>query len=298
MARLWRAAFVALMSATSFAIAACGSNGPTGPTPPPGGGGNQQPPANNQPVIDSISVRDTRERVPAGFADVGDTIEVSAQVRDDETPVEQLQFQWSAPNGTFTGTGATVTWVPDASAVTPAETTITLQVIERYGHPGGALNWEHRVSRTASVRLHHSLREVGEMARAFLTEFSKPQTNKDWQNIMKDFKASACPDPAEVEDEKAQVIRHYTYFTMHEYRIGDATVGLDFGGRCFQGKRGDACASVPTYWDSTDGRNGRRSVTTGTDHLAAAYSTADGRWWLCSSNFQSASSFGHTFYSR
>ena len=279
--------------------AACGSNGPMGPTPPPGGGGNQQPPANNQPVIESLTIRNARPRVPANFADVSDTIEVAAQVRDDETPAAQLQFQWSATNGTFTGAGATVTWTPDSSAVTPADVTITLRVVERYGHPGGALNWEHTVSRTTSTRLHHSVRELSEMSRRFLTEFSKPQTNRDWQDVMRDFKGSACPNPREVEDERDQVVRHYSNFTMHDYQIGEPSVGLNFGGVCsYASQRGDACIAVPTYWDSTDNRNGRRSVTRGIDHLSASYSTADARWWLCSSYFQGADTFGHSFYSR
>jgi hypothetical protein len=138
------------------------------------------------------------------------------------------------------------------------------------------------------------------MAVRFLTEFSKPQTNKDWQDVMKDFKGSACPDAGEVEVEKQDVIRHYTFFVMHEYRLESAIVALNFRGTCAYpppGRRGDACVAVPVYWDSTDTRDGSRRTTTGTDHLSAAYSTPDGRWWLCSSYLQSANTFGHTFYS-
>jgi polyisoprenoid-binding protein YceI len=123
---------LAVAVAAALIAAGCGGNGPSGPTPPPGGGNNQQPPANNQPVIESLAVRNARPRAPANFADVSDTIEVTAQVRDDETAAAQLQFQWSATNGTFSGTGATVTWTPDASAATPLDVTITLRVVERY----------------------------------------------------------------------------------------------------------------------------------------------------------------------
>ena len=294
-----QAARVALATVAALAAVACGGNGPSGPTPPPGGGGNQTPPPNNPPVIESLSLRNARLRVPANFADVSDTIEVAAQVRDDETATAQLQFQWSATNGTFSGTGATVTWNPDASATTPADVTITLRLVERYGHPGGPLNWEHAVSRTASIRLHHSAREVGEIARRFLTEFSKPQTNKDWQDIMRDFKGSACPDAGEVEVERQDVIRHYTFFTMHEFRIENATVTVNFGGTCSYpppGRRGDACAAVPVFWDSTDSRDRSRRQTTGIDHLTAAYSSADRRWWLCSSYLQGTTLSGHSFY--
>jgi hypothetical protein len=274
-------------------LVGCGSSSPTGPTPPP----QTQPPANNQPVIESITLRNTRARAPENFADVSDPIDVSAQVRDDETPVAQLQFQWSASNGTFAGTGATVTWSPDAAAQTPAQATITLRVAERYGHPGGALNFEHAVTRTASIRLHHSAREVGEMSRRFLTEFSKPQTNRDLQDIMKDFNASACPQPGEVDAERRDVINHYTNFEMHDFEIGQPSVILDFGGVCALNVRGDACVGVPVFWDSTDKRDNTRGRTSGISRLTAAYSTSDSRWWLCSSRFQATTTLGHTFYS-
>lgn len=292
---LVHATLVALSTALVLPIAGCGgSSGPTGPTPPP----PQQPPANNQPVIESVTIRNTRARVPQNFADVSDTIEVSAVVRDDETAVSQLQFQWTATNGTFTGTGAAVTWKPDPSAATPADVSITLKVVERYGHPGGELNWEHSISRSAGTRLHHSAREVGDMSRRFLTEFSKPQTNKDLQDIMRDFNAAACPDAGEIEAERGDVTRHYTNFVMHDYEIGEAAVTLDFGGVCALNVRGDACAAIPVFWDSSDSRTGERRQTSGTSRISASYSSSDGRWWLCSSRFQAASTFGHGFYSR
>ena len=294
-----RAIVRALSAVAIAATLGCGSNGPTGPTPGrPGGGGTLQPPANNQPTIESLTLRNPRPRAPVNFADVSDAIEVTAQVRDDETPVSQLELRWTATNGTFTGSGLSVAWNPDATAPTPVDVTITLNVTEKYGHPGGAQNWEHVVSRGQSIRLHHSVREAGEMSRRFLTEFSKPQTNRDWQDVMRDFSASACPNPAEVEAERSDVVNHYTNFFMHGYEIGEASVTLDFGGTCALGVRGDACIAVPVFWDSTDNRTGVRGQTRGTGRLTAAYSTTHGRWWLCSSRFQPASTFGHSFYSR
>jgi hypothetical protein len=154
------------------------------------------------------------------------------------------------------------------------------------------------VSRTASVRLHHSVREVGEMSRRFLTEFSKPQSNKDWQDIMRDFKGSACPDSREIDSERSDVVNHYTNFVMHAYEIGDASVTLNFGGVCAFNLPGDACVSVPIFWDSTDRRTNTRGQTRGTGRLTAAYSRSDSRWWLCSSRFQETSTRGHAFYLR
>lgn len=251
------------------------------------------------PSIDSIAVQGRRPAQPAGFADVRETVDVAATVRDAETPLDELVYQWTATAGTFSGTGRNVTWTAPDSASTPATVTITLKVIENFGHPGQPKTFSQEVSGTQTIALHDSVKEVGDMSRRFLTEFSKPETNQDWQDIMKDFKASVCPQPGLVEEEKADVIRHYSFFTMHNYEIGPAAVNVHFGGACaFRNRPGDACAIVPVFWDSTDSRDGRRGTATGLDHIAAAYSTADSRWWLCSSDFESMSTFGHGFYSR
>jgi hypothetical protein len=178
--------------------------------------------------------------------------------------------------------------------LTPVDVTITLRVVERYG-PGGIFQQE--VTATRSVSLHDSPRELGDMARRFLTEFSKPQTNRDVNDIMRDFNASACPKPSEVDDERDDVIEHYTYFTMNAYDIGPASVQVSFKGRCFAGLEGDACISVPVRWESTDKRNGVKASTSGTDHLTGVYTPAQKRWWLCSSRYQRTGTFGHLFYS-
>ena len=56
------------------------------------------------------------------------------------------------------------------------------------------------------------------MSVRFLTEFSKPQTNKDVNDIMRDFKASACPDPGKCRGSATDVVRHYSNFFMHSYQ--------------------------------------------------------------------------------
>lgn len=289
-----QASFVAA-ALLAAGLAACGGSPTTPPPPPP-----VPPPANALPSIDGITVQGRRTRQPAQFADLRETVDVAATVRDAETSVDELAYQWSATAGTFSGTGRSVTWTAPDAAVTPGTVTITLKVVEAYGHPGQAKIYSQDVSGTQTLSLHDSAKEVGDMSVRFLTEFSKPQTNKDWQDIMKDFKGAACPDAGEVANEKDDVINHYSFFTMHNYRIDPAVVSFNFKGVCaYKAKAGDACVSVPLMWDSTDGRTGSRKTTTGTDHLTAAYSSIDGRWWLCSSYFQdAAATFGHAFYSR
>jgi hypothetical protein len=294
-----RAALACLFAAVVVSAGSCGGSN-IGPTPPPGGGnggnggggGNPNPPANNKPVIESITVQGTRPRQPANFADLGELIAVSAKVRDDETAPDQLGYSWTATAGTFTGTGANVTWQAPAIApvtvegLTPATVTITLTITEKFGHPGGPLSFEQTVWHPVSVALHDSVKEVGDMSRQFLLDFS--DTNiKDANYIMRNFgSAATCPEPGEVEGEREQVITHFTFFRMQNFNIGAAAVTVNFGGSCpIAGRRGDACASVPVFWDSIDTRNNRRTPTAGTDVIAAAYSRKDLRWFLCASNY-------------
>jgi hypothetical protein len=246
-------------------------------------------------------VQGRRAGQPARFADLRETVDVVATVRDTETSLDDLVYQWTATAGTFNGTGRAVTWTAPESASTPAIVTITLKVVEHYGHPGQPKNFSQEVSSMQTLRLHDSGREVGDMAVRFLTEFSKPQTNQDWRDIMRDFKADACPRPGEVDAERLDVINHYENFQMHAFSIGEPTVSVAFGGACaFRSANlvGDACAITSVDWDSTDLRNGSRGRTRGLSHISASYSTADARWWLCGSHFEPTTTLFHLFYAR
>lgn len=254
------------------------------------------PPTNAPPVITAITAQGTRFRQPANFADLGETIDVTATVRDDETPVEQLEYNWTATAGSFNGTGAAVTWqAPGTADQVPFQVTITLRVIEKFG--GGL--FQEEVTGTRTVSVHDSAREVGNMARRFLTEFSRPQENPPWQDVMRDFNAAVCPLPSEVGAERDDVINHNANFFMHAFEIGPASVEVNFGGTCYVDLPGDACIAVPVVWDSTHLPTGNRPSppTRGIDHLTAVYVPADSRWWLCSSRFQNMTTFGHRFYS-
>lgn len=293
------AALTCLLAGVVVLAGSCGGSN-IGPTPPPGGGngggggggGNPNPPANSQPVIESITVQGLRPRQPANFADLGESIAVSAKVRDAETPVDQLVYAWTATAGTFTGTGANVSWQAPATApvavegLTPATVTITLTITEKFGHPGGPLSFEQSVWHTVNVALHDSVKEVGDMSRQFLLDFS--DTNiKDADYIMRNFGSpSFCPEPGEVASEREDVINNFTFFRMQNFSIGAASVTVNFGGTCpSRGRRGDACALVPVFWDSIDTRNNTRTASAGTGIIAAAYSRKDLRWFLCASNY-------------
>ena len=251
---------------------------------------------NAVPVIESIAVQGRRANQPARMADLRETVDVTGTVTDAETPVAQLTYQWTATAGTFSGTGGQVTWTAPESASTPSNVTITLRVVENYGN-----NLSHQVTATQTVALHDSSKEVGDMAYRFLTEFSKPQTNRDWRDIMRDFdlQGGTCADAREIESEREDVERHYDNFFMHQYTVGTPSVGIGFDQGCSVPGRGvkpgDACATIPVTWDST-GPDGRR-VTSGVDYVSAAYSVDASKWFLCSSDFLGSSTLGHTFYS-
>lgn len=290
------AAAVALAVLSAALIVACGGS-PSGPTPGTGGnggnggvggGGGVVEPPNTVPVIGSIAIQGTRAKEPANFADLGETLPVTATVTDAETAVDQLQFVWTATAGTFSGTGASVSWKAPSAApapatgVTPATVTITLTVIEKYG---ATLQLQNSTSKTAEVSLHDSVTEVGTMSRQFLVDFS--DTNlKDPDFIMRNFKAAACPQPSEVQSERDDVVKNYTFYRMQNFRIDQPAVTVNFGGVCpFRGKRGDACAVVGVFWDSIDTRDNSRVPNAGNDIIAAAYSTLEKRWWLCASDY-------------
>jgi hypothetical protein len=267
----------------------------------PGGFTYLVAPDNEPPVIASVTARGSRPREPANFADLGESLTVTATVTDEETEPEDLEYQWSATLGVFTGSGSRVTWRAPSSADTPVNVTITLRVIERYGSNDA---FRHEVTRTRVVSLHDSIAEVGDMARRFLVEFSKPQTNKDWRDIMADFDlaGNTCPNPSLIDGEREDVIEHYTYYVMHHYSVGAATVTVRFDSECSvpgrSSRAGDACASVPVMWDSTDTRTDNRGVTSGIDYISAAYSSSARRWRLCSSDFRATSTFRHSLYDR
>ncbi len=292
----YRSTFSALFAiAAAVVLAACSGSTPTTPTPPPA----QQPaPQNALPSIDGITAQGRRTRQPARFADLRETLDVAAAVRDSETSVDELVYQWSATAGSFSGTGRNVTWTAPDAATTPGTVTITLKVVENYGHPGQAKIFAHDVSGTQTIALHDSTKEVGDMSRQFLIDFSTTSL-KDWQVVMRNFNRSVCPRPSEFDDERVSVIDHYTNFTMHAFDVGPATVAINFGGSCSvpgDALPGDACVTSRVMWDST-GPSGRSS-TRGTDYLSAVYVTADRRWWLCSSRYGADSTIGASYYSR
>jgi hypothetical protein len=140
--------------------------------------------ANAPPVIASIVVRGSKPREPAQFADLDEPVSVTATVTDAETPVANLEFTWSSDVGSFSGSGPTVTWVAPHSYSTPADVMLGLTVVERFqaNTAGTVVSGENRVTGASKVRLHNSVKEVGDLAVDFLTGFSE-QLAPRWMTV-------------------------------------------------------------------------------------------------------------------
>jgi hypothetical protein len=250
-------------------------------------------PANNPPPkIKSIKAQGSRSNEPAQFADVGEEITITASVSDEETPTNQLAFEWSADTGTITGSGATVKWRTGDESSTPVSRTIALAIIERYAttdSSGNVVIKENRVEGTTTVSVHDSEREVGNMAVQFLTDFSISSIPPS--QVVKNFSTSCRGREAELDDVK----HNRECFIIDEYEIGTPSTTIRFDGTC-RGHRVDACVSVPVRWnvtgkacDSDDSDvldPGERGVASGTDWVTAVYEKS--RWYLCDSNFEGA----------
>lgn len=247
--------------------------------------------AGQPPVIQAITAQGTRTREPAGFADLNEEINVSVTAQDPDTPSASLTYGWSAAAGTFSGTtGASVRWrAPQAPFTTPEAVTLTVTVSD------GAL----QVTGTVTVSVHDSVKEVADMARTFLEDFSRQQLSPE--EVVRNF-TDACNGK---EDELLDVRNNQLNYKIAQppaangWTVSAPQVTVNFGSVCsFRARPGDACASASVKWVSTcireqrlDGTKvcdlGETNTTTGVDWVAARY-TAD-RWWLCSSDFDGTS---------
>ena len=275
---------------SALVAAAIGCSGPVTPTPIPPDPG---PITNNTPpVVTAVRVQGARANQPAGMADVLEDVAVTAMVTDAETPIAGLQFIWMAGAGTFTGTGASVMWRAPAQALSPTAVRIDLAVVEPYTSQGRAV--ENRVTAFATVALHDSIREVGDLSRQFLLDFSN--SSLPVEHVMRNFQPSCYGTPLEVGD----VTRNREDFTILESSVGAATTTVAFGGKCpFRGRDGDACARVPVFWRSQAKRDlfdargrlvlrrGELTTAQGVDQVAAMYDRDHKQWMLCDSAFDS-----------
>jgi hypothetical protein len=241
---------------------------------------------NTPPVIVSIRALGTRPNEPAQFADLDETITLTALVQDAESPISQLRFEWASnAGGTFSGAGPVVQWHAPNSGPTPSSATLTVTVVEQYqgADPTGLpLTKENRVSMTTVVSLHDSRNEIGSLARQFLFDFSDSSI-RDVGYILRNF-SDRCPDGKASETNDVAFNRQH--FIINSSAIGSASVSVDFAGTCpFRLRRADACAEVPAEWVSTSLDDKSQSHVIGIDQVTAVYDPSRQRWGLCDSDF-------------
>jgi hypothetical protein len=231
---------------------------------------------NQVPVIDSIASDVSR-------AEVGADVRLTATVRDAETPVDQLIFEWAADSGTFTGQGPSVMWRPADNASTPADFVIRLTVREQYGTaPAGGQRPEHRVTANSSpVRVHNSPKELGDMAIRFLTDFANSSVSPE--TAVREF-SDSCPEKAVERSDIERNRRDYDVLSS-SLRLREVSVSSDrMSGRmrvdCSFTSRVRACVPgtpVPNCAVGATERVAGDCLTT------AVYQ--QNRWWLCDSKF-------------
>jgi hypothetical protein len=238
-------------------LAGCGSPAPTQPTPPP-----------SSPLTIALTAQGTRRAEPANLADAGEELVVTATVTGTTTAVDRLTFQWSSSIGSFAGQGPSVRWRAPASVPMPVVATLRLRVAEG----------EQRTERTIDVRVHDHVREVGDMATLFLTDFSNSLTPV--ATVMRNF-LPGCYGTAEEQSDVEIVRRNHLHVST---RLEAPVVTVDFDGRCpYQNRPGDACSVSFVRWETRRIPGGEREVVEGYDQVAAVY--RQDRWWLCDSRW-------------
>lgn len=254
-------------------LSACGDS-PTKPgpiqQPPP-----QQQPNNQPPVIESISV--STQRVEA------DTdVTVTAVVRDAETPVTQLAFNWSADIGAFTGTGSSVTWRVPRGGTTPTEQSIRLALVETYGTAGqGGARPQHSVSGSSpAVRVHDSPKELGELALRFLNDFANSSVAPD--AAVREF-SDSCQgkrdERNDIEDNRRDFQVLSSRLTLSSARVTAPWSRGEMSVRCeFSSQIKHCPAGAPSHC-----RVGAVERVEGNCSMTALYEQQ--RWMLCESTF-------------
>jgi hypothetical protein len=247
--------------------AGCGGSTPTTPREVP------TPPAavvtNTPPVIDAITASQSR-------VEIDTDVTLTATVRDAETPVSQLRYEWRADTGTINGDGATVTWRAPHELAAPVDVVVRLTVTETL--PSGGL--QVSVNGTSpAIRVHDSPKELGALAMTFLGDFANSSVSPT--TCVRDF-SDNCRGKA---DEKADIESNREHFSilnsslrLRNVRISssrlsaDIAVDCSFTSRIVKCEPGSAGCAVGTI-----------GTVAGNCALTGVYEQS--RWWLCTSSF-------------
>ena len=261
---------------TGLLVAACGgSNGPTPVAPqppsPPSGGGS----VNLAPVIDSIAVSSERTEVDS-------EITLTASVRDQETPIDQLKFEWKADAGTFNGDGTSVKWRAPKDIKTPADYVIGLTVTEAYGTPdsSGARPQNVATAAAPAIRVHNSPKELGDMSLQFLADFANPNI-RDAGVCVRDF-TDSCKGKAE---ERSDIESNRVHFDILSSSLALRAVSVNASGMTANVTVSCTFTSKTKMCDPGDKLCVVGEVGTARGDCVLTGKYEEKRWWLCDSHF-------------
>ncbi len=232
------------------------------------------PPLNVAPVIESIKASSDRVEVDA-------EITLTAEVADQETPIEQLKFDWQADAGTFSGEGAVMKWRAPKDLETPADFEIRLTVTEVYGSPNSAGVRSQNVTTgsVSGVRVHNSKQELEDLSMQFLTDFA--HSNVSASTCVRDF-TDSCKGKA---DERGDIEANRAHFdiltyslTMRSVVVASSSVSANMVVACSFTSRIKAC-------DPGDKACVVGDVGTARGDCILTGKYENRRWWLCDSHF-------------
>ncbi len=250
---------------------------------------------NQAPVIESLTAQGSAyANEPPSFADLGQSLTLAATVTDNETAPSALIYQWSAPTGTISGSGETVTWTAPSSALTPSTVVVSLTVIEHYTENGVAQT--NTTSGSVPIGLHDSQSEISALGEDFLVLFSQSQYTTD--QVMHGF-SNSCYDPTGRDDEYGDVANNrLNYVELPGYSVTPKPpVQIAFNSgftELFpvsdQGPRlrqADGLSSFAAQWivrhTAADPPEGQVDESTGVDYVTAQLQ--NDRWYLCASDW-------------
>lgn len=235
---------------------------------------------NQAPVIESLTVSAERTEAESD-------VTLTAIVKDDETPVEQLAFEWKAEGGanggTFTGTGPSVKWHASRDAgTTPRDYSFTLTVTETYGTPDAqGTRPKHTVTASGgSIRVHDSQKELGDMSVNFLKAFADSSLSSS--SCLRDF-TDSCPgkraEKNDIDDNRIKFQILSSNLSLKSVSVSSGQVSATMRVSCgFTSKR--------LKCQPEDGAScvvGKIESVAGDCIMTGRYEQK--RWWLCDSNF-------------
>ena len=259
-------------------MAACGgsSNGPTPVQQHPASSGppSTGPSVNLAPVIDGITVSAER-------AEVDTDVTLTAAVRDDDTPVDQLTFEWKADAGTFSGDGASVKWRAPKDIKTPADYTITLTVTEAYGTPDSSGGRPQNVATATApaIRVHNSPKELGDLSLQFLSDFANSSIPASV--CVRDF-TDSCKGKA---DERSDIEANRIHFNILSSSLVLRGVNVNASGLTANMAVSCTFTSKIKVCDPGDKSCVVGDVGTARGDCLLTGKYEERRWWLCDSHF-------------